>query len=325
MPFYLSHTIVRVEGEDAVTGVVIGQVGADWKIIPGTEKHFDVDTVCLAVGLSPMSQLLKQAEVKMNDIKGGHVPEIDRYGATSVPGIYAAGDVSGIEEASSAMIEGRMSGASIACYLGYMTEEERDVRIEELENQLETLRQGMFAPKNRGKLVEKTDEGIDVSMNLLNKGFVADDEIERFPGVTHQKGIHPVIECTQNIPCNPCQDACKMGCIRIGKNITSLPAIDEEKKCIGCGMCVASCSGQSIFLVEEDVELGFGEVTMPYEFLPVPEVGDKGIALGRDGKEVCKAEVTKVRCAPVFDHTNLLTIKVPNDMVMKARFYKKEA
>lgn len=102
-----------------------------------------------------MSQLLKQAEVKMNDTKGGHVPEIDRYGATSVPGIYAAGDVSGIEEASSAMIEGRMSGASIACYLGYMTEEERDARIEELENQLETLRQGMFAPKNRGKLVER--------------------------------------------------------------------------------------------------------------------------------------------------------------------------
>ena len=261
----------------------------------------------------------------MNDTKGVHVPVCDKYGATSVPGIYAAGDVSGIEEASSAMIEGRMSGASIACYLGYMTEEERDARIDELEGQLDTLRHGMFAPKNRGKLVEKTEEGIDVSMNLLNKGYVADDEIERFPGVTHQKGIHPVIECTQNIPCNPCQDACKKGCIRIGKNITSLPAIDPDKKCIGCGMCVASCSGQSIFLVEEDVEEGYGEVTMPYEFLPLPEVGDKGVALGRNGKYVCEAEVTKIRTAPAFDHTYLLTIKVPNDMVMKARFYKKEA
>ena len=61
------------------------------------------------------------------------------------------------------------------------------------------------------------------------------------------------------------------------------------------------------------------EVTMQVK------VGDKVIALGRNGKEVCKAEVTKVRTAPAFDHTNLLTIKVPNDMVMKARFYKKEA
>ena len=89
-------------------------------------------------------------------------------------------------------------------------------------------------------------------------------------------------------------------------------------------MCVASCSGQSIFLVEEDVEEGYGEVTMPYEFLPLPKVGDRGIALGRNGKYVCDAEVTKIRTAPVFDHTYLLTIKVTNDMVMKARFYKKE-
>ena len=72
---------------------------------------------------------------------------------------------------------------------------------------------------------------------------------------------------------------------------------------------------------------GLRRSTMPYEFMPLPEVGDKGIACGRDGKEVCECEVTKVRTAPVFDHTNLLTIKVPNDMLMKARFYraKKEA
>ena len=56
VPFYLSHTIVEAEGKDCVTGVTIGQVGPDWKIIPGTEKHFDVDTICLAVGLSPIAQ-----------------------------------------------------------------------------------------------------------------------------------------------------------------------------------------------------------------------------------------------------------------------------
>jgi Fe-S-cluster-containing hydrogenase component 2 len=142
--------------------------------------------------------------------------------------------------------------------------------------------------------------------------------------VTRRPGVHPVMECTQNIPCNPCQDACPKKCIKIGEKITSLPAVDESATCVGCGMCVASCSGQSIFLVEEDVEEGYGEVTMPYEFLPLPKVGDRGIALGRNGKYVCDAEVTKIRTAPVFDHTYLLTIKVTNDMVMKARFYKKE-
>lgn len=322
VPFYLSHTIVEAEGTDRVTGVVIGQVGPDWKLIPGTEKHFDVDTICVAVGLSPMSQLLKQAGCEMKDTPGGYVPVCEEDGATSVPGVYAAGDVSGIEEASSAMIEGRMSGATIACYLGYMSEEEKEERIQELEAQLDTLRQGMFAPKNRGKLVEKTEEGIDISRSLLERGYVADTEIERYPGVTRQAGIHPVMECTQNIPCNPCQDACPKGCITIGKNITSLPVVDATHTCIGCGMCVASCSGQAIFLVNEDVEEGYGEVTIPYEFLPLPKEGDTGVALGRDGKEVCEAVVTKVKTAKAFDHTNLLTIKVPNDMLMKARFFR---
>lgn len=324
VPFYLSHTIVEAEGTDHVTGVVIGQVGPDWKVIPGTEKHFDVDTICLAVGLSPMSQLLHQAGCEMAEIKGAYVPLCKKDGETSVDGIYAAGDVSGIEEASSAMIQGRMSGAAISAYLGYISEEEKEVRVKELEEALSTLRKGMFAPENRGKLVTKTEEGLDVSMNLLEKGYIGEDEIERYPGVTKQSKIHPVIECTQNIPCNPCQDACKVGCIRIGQNITSLPVVDTEHACIGCGMCVASCSGQAIFLIEEEVEPGYGTVTLPYEFIPLPEVGEKGFALGRDGKLVCEAEVLKVRSTKAFDNTNLLTIKVPTDMVMKARFYKSE-
>lgn len=322
VPFYLSHTIIEAEGEDHVTGVTIGQVGPDWKVIPGTEKHFDVDTICLAVGLSPMSQLLAQAGCEMADTKGGFVPVCGEDGATSVAGIFAAGDVSGIEEASSAMIEGRISGAAISCYLGYLSEEEKKQRINELEKALLELRKGMFAPENRGKLVTKTEEGIDVSMNLLENGFVAREEIERFPGVTRKVGIHPVMECTQNIPCNPCQDACPKGCITIGSNITSLPVVDGSKECIGCGMCVASCSGQAIFLVNEEVEPGFGEVTLPYEFLPLPKIGEKGMALGRDGKEVCEAVVTNVRTSKAFDHTSLLTIRVPEDQVMNARFYK---
>lgn len=190
----------------------------------------------------------------MLDTKGGYVPACDADGQTSQPGVFAAGDVSGIEEASSAMIEGRISGIAMAAYLGFATQEEKESRKAELEAQLDTLRQGMFAPKNRGKNIQKTEEGIDISSNLLAHGFVADDEIERFPGVTKQRRIHPVIECTQNIPCNPCQDACRKGCIKIGSNITSLPVVDEEHPCIGCGMCVASCSGQAIFLIEEEVE-----------------------------------------------------------------------
>ena len=324
VPFYLSHTIVKAEGDECVTGVTIAEVDSSFKFIEGTEKHFDVDTICLAVGLSPMSQLLKMAGCKMEDNpkRGGQVPICDEHGSTSLPGVFVAGDVSGIEEASSAMIEGRMAGITAAEFLGYASKDEMDTELSELDKALDGLRQGMFAPSNRGKLIEKTDEGIDVSTSLLKNGYVADDEIERYPGVTHKKGIHPVIECTQNIPCNPCQDACVKKCISIGSNITSLPIVVEDGDCINCGMCVASCSGQAIFLVDEDCGDGTATVTLPYEFLPLPSEGDKGIALGRDGKKVCEATVVSVKSAKAFDKTHLLTMRVPKEYAMKARFYK---
>ncbi|WP_058953392.1 FAD-dependent oxidoreductase [Clostridium tyrobutyricum] len=325
VPFYLSHTIIKAEGDECVTGVTIGEVDGRWKIIPGTEKHFDVDTICLAVGLSPMSQLTKMAGCSMeeNPKKGGLVPVCDEYGETSIKGIFAAGDVSGIEEASSAMIGGKISGVS-ACYrLGFIDKQELKTVTDDLRKALSSLRQGMFGPENKGKDIEKTQEGIDISKNLLKKGYLTDEEIMKYPGVKSIKGIHAVIECSQNIPCNPCQDACPKKCIKVGANITSLPIIDEKSQCIGCGMCVASCSGQSIFLIDEDYEKGYTSVTLPYEFLPLPEKGMKGRGLDRSGKEVCEVEVVDVKSLPAFDHTNLLTIKVPKEKGMRVRFFKK--
>ena len=324
VPFYLSHTIVKAEGDECVTGVTIAEIDDKFKIIPGTEKHFDVDTICLAVGLSPMSQLLKMAGAEMEDNpkRGGQVPICDEYGRTSIPGVFVAGDVSGIEEASSAMIEGRMAGIVASNFLGFIDEEVMKNELSDMEKALDGLRQGMFAPKNRGKAIEKTEEGIDISNNLLKKGYVADEEIERFPGVTHKVGVHPVIECTQNIPCNPCQDACKKNCISIGNNITSLPIVVKESECINCGMCVASCSGQAIFLVDEDCNDGTATITLPYEFLPLPSEGTKGVALGRSGVEVCEATVVSVKSSGAFDKTNLLTMRVPKEYAMKARFFR---
>ena len=73
VPFYLGHTIVRAEGRDHVEQAVIAQVGKDWKPVPGTEQVLDVDTICVAVGLSPMYQLAMTAGCQLQDEpkKGG--------------------------------------------------------------------------------------------------------------------------------------------------------------------------------------------------------------------------------------------------------------
>lgn len=100
----------------------------------------------------------------------------------------------------------------------------------------------MFAVENRGKDMRETEEGCPVSQKFLKKGHLETDELKNYPGVIKKAGVHPVIECTQNIPCNPCQDACKFGCVSIGNQITSLPIVVPETDCKNCGMCVASCS-----------------------------------------------------------------------------------
>ncbi len=326
VPFYTSHTIVKAEGTDCVTGVTICEVGPDWKFVPGKEKHFDVDTICLAVGLSPMSQLAQMAGCNMEDNpkKAGLVPITNEYGETSISGIFAAGDVSGIEEASSAMIEGRIAGVAAAYHLGFIDKEELETETTEMKAALSNLRQGMFAPENRGKMLDKTQEGCNISKNLLTHGFVAEEEITGFPGVVEKKGVHPVVECTQNIPCNPCQDVCPKKCIEVGNNITALPRVNTTIDCTGCSLCVASCPGQAIFLVDEHDEEGSATITIPYEFLPLPKVGDNGFACDRSGKKVCEAEVVSVKSIPAYDKTNLLTMKVPIDMANKARAFNPE-
>ncbi|MCR5217554.1 FAD-dependent oxidoreductase [Treponema sp.] len=326
VPFYLSHTVIEAKGGDRVKSAVIAQVDEHFKPIPGTEKELDVDTICIAVGLTPMSQLASNATCKMELLpsKGGNVALCDEHGETSVKGIYCAGDVAGIEEASSAMIQGKNVASHICMKAGYIDEDEFNTKYHGFQAALGELRQGMFAPKNKGRNDWKTtDEGYPISRNLLAKGFVTDEEMKFFPAAkTDVEGIHPVIECTQNIPCNPCQEACKFGCIMVGANITRIPVLNEKKKCIGCGMCVATCSGQAIFLVHKEFEPGYTSIGFPYEFLPMLKTGDKGKGLDRSGKPVCDAEIIDVKTLPAMDKTAVVTMKVPTEYADTARFFK---
>jgi len=325
IPFYLKHTVIKAEGTENVTRAVIAEVDSSWKAIPGTEKTFDVDAVCIAIGLSPMSQLASMVGCNMVD-KGGLVPEVGPYLETSVSGLFAAGDVAGIEEASQAMVCGRIAAAAAARRSGYIKEDAFQKLYGELKASLEQLRGGMFSHANKGRTdMVATDEGLPLSSTLLAEGYMTDEDMAGYGVCGFDKatgGFHPVIECTQNIPCDPCQDSCPVGCIAVGETITNIPVINNDVKCTGCGLCVSCCPGLAVFLVNEEFEPGYAAVTLPYEFLPLPSKGDKGKALDRSGKVICDAEVVDVKSAKVFDKTVLLTMKVPEDMVKSARFYR---
>jgi sarcosine oxidase subunit alpha len=121
VPIYTSHSIKEVYGKDKVEGAIVEKIDSSFKPIPGTEEDVICDTVCIAVGLTPSIRLLEQIGAKTEFITeaGGHVAIHDSSMQTSVKGVYVAGDSSGIEEASTAMIEGQLAGVSAAAMLGY--------------------------------------------------------------------------------------------------------------------------------------------------------------------------------------------------------------
>ncbi|MDD7166499.1 MAG: FAD-dependent oxidoreductase, partial [Clostridia bacterium] len=73
IPLYLSHTITKIEGKDRVTGVVVSAVDENKKPVPGTEIHFDCDTVLFSVGLIPENELTKEAGIELSPRTKGAV------------------------------------------------------------------------------------------------------------------------------------------------------------------------------------------------------------------------------------------------------------
>lgn len=148
VPIYTSHALKAVEGNDCVEKTIVCQIDEHGESRPGTEKEFVVDTVCLAVGLSPLSDLLWQAGCEMKYIEelGGYVALRDRDMKTSQSHIYIAGDVAGIEEATTAMIEGELAGLNAAVSLDYACDSYAELK-NSLIDELETLRSNPMSEK----------------------------------------------------------------------------------------------------------------------------------------------------------------------------------
>jgi NADPH-dependent 2,4-dienoyl-CoA reductase/sulfur reductase-like enzyme len=157
IPILTSHTIKEVKGKDFVETAVITEVGPPANsCIPvrGSEMEIECDLICIAAGLQPFSELCWQLDLKMHYISalGGFVPVHDKYLQTSTPDIYIAGDLAGIEEASTAMEEGRLVGKVAAWRLGYLRKTQFYSYYDEISLRLKELRLGSFGiEREKGK------------------------------------------------------------------------------------------------------------------------------------------------------------------------------
>lgn len=90
IPLFLSHTVTKVIGKERLERIELTQVDEHFSPIKGTEKYFDVDTLLLSIGLTPVTDLLMKMGLKMHPRTRG--PIVNEHNETSTPGVFVAGN-----------------------------------------------------------------------------------------------------------------------------------------------------------------------------------------------------------------------------------------
>ena len=115
IPLKLSHTVVDIQGKERVEGVTLARV-ENGRPIPGTEEHYDCDTLLLSCGLLPENELSRAAGVRLSPVTGG--PAVNERLETSIPGVFAAGNVLHVHDLVDYVSEeAGAAGAHAAAYI----------------------------------------------------------------------------------------------------------------------------------------------------------------------------------------------------------------
>jgi len=129
IPLLLNHTVVDIEGNGRLSGVTIAQLGKRGGIIPGSRRKISCDTLLLSVGLIPENELSREAGITLDDITGG--PQVSERGQTSVPGIFACGNVLQVHDiVDNVSLEAEYIVEGVAEFLEGKLTKEQEIKVE---------------------------------------------------------------------------------------------------------------------------------------------------------------------------------------------------
>lgn len=111
VPYRTGTAVIAAHGTSRVTAVTVARLDHDWAPLPGTERRIAVDAVCVSHGFVPRTELAIAAGCRI--ARDGSVTT-DQDGRTSVPGVFAAGEITGIGGADLALAEGAVAGTAAA-------------------------------------------------------------------------------------------------------------------------------------------------------------------------------------------------------------------
>ena len=189
IPFKYRRLVVKAEGQGRVESVTHCKVDQEWRPIKGTEEVESVDLLCVGYGFFPSHEIFRflGCSFVYDENQGGFKVEKDQWGETSVPGIFAAGDGTGVTGSYSAIAQGALAGLKVAFLHGNLNE-----------LQLRNLAKSYFRElSNRNRFQKALNHMFDVRPGIYE---LADDQtiICRCESVK-KSGIDSVIESTSDI------------------------------------------------------------------------------------------------------------------------------
>ncbi|GAA3447427.1 NAD(P)/FAD-dependent oxidoreductase [Planomonospora venezuelensis] len=122
VPYRGRQAVIEAHGEHGLTHVTIADLDHDWR--PLATRTVACDTLATGYGFVPRIDLAVQLGCALRGDHGGQgghgspVVAVDAGMRTSVPGVYAAGETTGVGGAVLAEAEGRLAGRSAAADLG---------------------------------------------------------------------------------------------------------------------------------------------------------------------------------------------------------------
>ncbi|GAA1425527.1 NAD(P)/FAD-dependent oxidoreductase [Streptomyces thermospinosisporus] len=113
VPFLARHTVLRARGDDRVDGVTVAALDAQGRVRPRTERFLPCDTLAVSHGMLPHTDLATTLGCRLE----GTAVAVDDQQRTDVPGVWAAGEATGIGGTPLALAEGHLAGRSVAAQL----------------------------------------------------------------------------------------------------------------------------------------------------------------------------------------------------------------
>jgi thioredoxin reductase len=118
VPYLTRHAVVSAHGSRRLEGVTVSRVQGDWTPVAGTQRSLPCDALAVGYGFTAQLELLLGLGCEAAPGGGGLAVAVDGEQRTTVEGVYAAGETTGIGGADLAAVEGALAGAAAARALG---------------------------------------------------------------------------------------------------------------------------------------------------------------------------------------------------------------